>query len=238
MLKESAGERTGQTAQPLSRVIFVKLAFRALLLGLLLFIPAGTARWWAGWSYFLLYCGWSFGNALLLARLAPALLAGRVAFSPAPVEAWDKVFISLSYLLFAVMILFCGIEGPACDWFGASLAGRWFAFLGLSSACAIATLSFINNRFALGAVLVQQGQVPSEAGPYASIRHRIYLAGICFSFCTPAALGSVSAFVPAALLSAAIIARTALEDRLLKRRLPGYAEYAARVRYRLVPGFW
>jgi protein-S-isoprenylcysteine O-methyltransferase Ste14 len=85
---------------------------------------------------------------------------------------------------------------------------------------------------------IQRDQTAVDKGPYRAVRHPLYLAAIVIFLCTPAALGAPGAFLPAGLLASAVIARTALEDRLLLRSLPGYKEYAARVPYRLIPGFW
>jgi len=238
MATESAAEKTGPGAPPPLRAVFLRLGVRALLLALALFVPAGTLNWSAGWIYFLLYCAWSFGNARLLHSRSPGLLARRVISFQVSSEPWDKAFIFISAPLFACMLLICGAEGPSCDWGAPGVASECAAFLGVAAAYALGTLALLSNPFAVGVVQVREGQSAADSGPYAVIRHPMYLAAICFSFCTPAALGSVSAFVPAVLLAAAIFCRTVLEDRFLTRQLPGYGAYAARVRYRLVPGVW
>jgi protein-S-isoprenylcysteine O-methyltransferase Ste14 len=77
-----------------------------------------------------------------------------------------------------------------------------------------------------------------SAGPYAVVRHPGYSGALLFSLASPAALGSVWALLPAVLTAAVLVLRTALEDRTLQKELAGYAEYAARVRWRLAPGLW
>jgi protein-S-isoprenylcysteine O-methyltransferase Ste14 len=73
-------------------------------------------------------------------------------------------------------------------------------------------------------------------GPYAVVRHPMYAGYVVWLLAVPLALGSLPALVPAAVLAAAILARTVLEDRTLHSELPGYPEFAAKVRWRLLPG--
>lgn len=96
------------------------------------------------------------------------------------------------------------------------------------------------NRFFEPGVRLQRerGQYVVTSGPYAAVRHPGY-AGALMTFAGLAlALGSWWALVPAAVAGALLILRTALEDALLRERLEGYADYARRVRFRLVPGVW
>jgi len=209
-------------------------AFRTCLLGAALFVPAADPRWAAGWLYLAAYAAWSGANIVLLGRSQPALLRLRETEAPEASEAWDKVFITSSTALLGATLLVCGLEGPAAP-FGAVAAA---AFAVIFAALAVFTWALLSNPFAAGAALLQPGQAPSDKGPYRAVRHPVYLASIVISVATPAALGSRSALLPAVLLALAIAARTALEDRLLLRGLPGYRDYAARVAYRLLPGIW
>ncbi len=96
------------------------------------------------------------------------------------------------------------------------------------------------NRFAEMTVRIQtdRGRQVIDRGPYAVVRHPMYVA--CF-FLFPGialALGSLWALIPAALVLAVLVVRTVLEDRTLHEELNGYREYARRVRFRLIPGMW
>jgi protein-S-isoprenylcysteine O-methyltransferase Ste14 len=75
-------------------------------------------------------------------------------------------------------------------------------------------------------------------GPYAFIRHPGYIFGTILAFGVALALGSGWALLPAVLVAAVLVVRTRLEDATLQRELPGYAAFAARVRYRWIPGVW
>ena len=77
-----------------------------------------------------------------------------------------------------------------------------------------------------------------DTGPYAIVRHPIYLGGLVLFAGIPLTLGSFWALVPAAVATLVILVRTVMEDRMLHEELGGYKEYAARVRHRLIPGVW
>ncbi|MDO8803063.1 MAG: isoprenylcysteine carboxylmethyltransferase family protein [Elusimicrobiota bacterium] len=215
--------------------IFLKVAFRVLLLGLLLFLPARSFHWAAGWVYLVLYAAWSALTIILLARRSPALLLLREAEIQAASESWDRALMFLGGVLLAVLLLVCSAEAALP---GVSVPLSAAAFLCICAAYGLFTWALLSNRFAVGVAVLQAGQVPVDKGPYCAVRHPLYLAAIVIFSCTPAALGSTGGFVPGGLLAAAVVLRTALEDRLLLRSLPGYREYASRVPYRLLPGFW
>jgi protein-S-isoprenylcysteine O-methyltransferase Ste14 len=84
----------------------------------------------------------------------------------------------------------------------------------------------------------ERGHDVATTGPYRFVRHPMYLAMLVQLPATALLLGSVWAMIPAAGAAAALVVRTALEDRTLSRDLPGYQDYARHTRYRLVPGIW
>ena len=84
----------------------------------------------------------------------------------------------------------------------------------------------------------ERGHRVVDTGPYRLVRHPGYLGFFAWILSTPLLLGSWWAFGPAVVSVAAVVVRTALEDRTLKAELPGYADYARCVRYRLIPGLW
>lgn len=222
------------TEEPPCLRIFLKAGFRVVLLALLLFVPAQTLLWPAGWLYLALYASWSALNIRLLRLRSPELLLQREARQPEASEAWDKVFVSVGAALLLGLLFICALEGPSSGFNAVSAA----AFLAICAGYVLFTCALLSNPFAIGVAAIQRGQTAVDRGPYRAVRHPLYLAAIVIFLCTPAALGSPAGYLPAGLLAAAVIARTALEDRLLLRSLPGYKEYAARVAYRLIPGFW
>jgi len=84
----------------------------------------------------------------------------------------------------------------------------------------------------------ERGQVVVTTGPYNYVRHPMYVGTITAIFCIPLVLGSYWALIPAVLIDILFVMRSAMEDRTLMEELPGYKEYASRVRYRLFPGIW
>jgi protein-S-isoprenylcysteine O-methyltransferase Ste14 len=96
------------------------------------------------------------------------------------------------------------------------------------------------NKFAEPSVRIQaeRGHRVIDTGPYAIVRHPLYLTALPVCFGVPLALGSFWALAPAALAVFCLVVRTAFEDRTLQMELDGYKDYAARVRYRLVPRVW
>lgn len=119
----------------------------------------------------------------------------------------------------------------------------WAQIAGLaisSIAAALGLWASAENPFFSKAVRVQadRGQYVVTTGPYRYVRHPGYAASIGFFLGSGFALGSWLSLIPALAWVVAIVRRTALEDAVLHQGLPGYVEYARRVRYRLVPGLW
>lgn len=117
-------------------------------------------------------------------------------------------------------------------------AVRLVALLGFVPAFGLPLLASSANTYLASTVRIQHERGPSvvSAGPYARIRHPMYVGMILFNLCLPPLLGSWYGLGVSALAIGPVILRTALEDRTLEAELPGYADYAERVRWRLVPG--
>jgi len=94
------------------------------------------------------------------------------------------------------------------------------------------------NSYASRVVEVAQGQKVIQSGPYAIVRHPMYVAVFGIYLASPLVLGSYWALIPAALIVPIIIMRILNEERMLREELPGYAEYTRKVRHRLLPGIW
>ena len=108
--------------------------------------------------------------------------------------------------------------------------------LGYSFAC----WAMVENRFFSGVVRIQtdRGHVVCDSGPYHIVRHPGYIGNILALAGIVLALSSIWTIVPAMIAFVIAVVRTALEDRTLQEELPGYKEYAQRVRYRLIPGLY
>lgn len=117
---------------------------------------------------------------------------------------------------------------------------RIAGLVGLAASFAVSAWAVHVNRFFSSIVRVQteRGHVVISEGPYRFIRHPGYAALLVNLPCSTFVLGSWWSFAPAAVILLAVLRRTFIEDRFLHAHLAGYAEYAQRVRYRLVPGVW
>jgi protein-S-isoprenylcysteine O-methyltransferase Ste14 len=127
--------------------------------------------------------------------------------------------------------------------FGWSQLPDWIVILGyvlFIAGFAVQTWAQAVNRYFEPGIRIQEdrGQTVIDTGPYAAVRHPGYISAVPFSLGIALVLGSGLALVPVAIVFAALVARTLLEDRTLRAELPGYADYTRRVRYRWVPGIW
>lgn len=209
-------------------------------MGALLFVPAGTLRWPAAWVFLATLASLGLSGGLWLAKTDPALLAERLRpMMQADQPAADKKFM----LVFGVVALV---------WFVA--IGQDFrhhvseiptALQALGWAMLVVSNGFImwvmrENSFAAPVVKVQseRGHRVVSSGPYAFVRHPMYSGVMLFFIGAPLLLGSWWGVAMAPLFAVLFGVRAGIEERALMAGLPGYADYAARVRYRLVPGLW
>jgi protein-S-isoprenylcysteine O-methyltransferase Ste14 len=114
------------------------------------------------------------------------------------------------------------------------------ALIGYTSGLALSVCAMLNNRFFSPVIRIQRerGHTLVTSGPYRFVRHPGYVGAILASACGGVALGSWWSLAPLAPFAALFLRRTAVEDRMLRADLHGYAGYAERVRFRLVPGLW
>lgn len=204
-----------------------------------LFLSAGSIRWWPGWAYLALYLFLILVNAILILPNDQGLIEER-GQAKGEMRPWDRTFSRVTALLGPAILVLGGLDErfgwpPAIPSWLQAAAGVVIGLSYLLFAWAMAS-----NRFFSAIVRVQmdRGHTVVSSGPYRTVRHPAYAGMLVFGLATPLLLGSLWALIPAVLLDAAVIARTALEDATLQRELEGYAAYAQRVRFRLVPGVW
>lgn len=200
---------------------------------------AGGLGWIEGWVYVGLVTLGRSASGLYLWIRDPELIRRRGEFGQGT-KAWDKVCLSFFGLSYFGILMVAALDNGR----GWSAAPLWLVPVG-AGLCVVdvvlVTWAMAVNRFFEKTVRIQtdRGHKVVDTGPYRFIRHPGYVATILgFIFAPPLMLRSWWAFVPAAAAVLSIVVRTALEDRTLRRELDGYAEYAGRVRYRLVPGIW
>lgn len=217
---------------------FVLTTFVYVLFGAVLFAAAGTLQVPAFWAYLGLMLILSLLILILLYRRSPDLIAERM--RPGEGEQ-DKVFILAAKLLLPLSFILAGFDvGRVHLSDHVPLPAQIAGFIAVLVGFGIIARSMLENRFFSSAVRMQadRGQQVISSGPYAIVRHPGYTGGILYFLGSALALGSWISIVPMLVMVALTLRRTALEDRMLQRELPGYPEYSARVRYRLVPGLW
>jgi protein-S-isoprenylcysteine O-methyltransferase Ste14 len=162
--------------------------------------------------------------------------------SPGPgAKSWDIPFVVLFFACYLAMPIVAGLDVGRFHWTGPMPWGAYCAgYLGYAAGSAIFLWAMRVNRFFSSVVRIQteRGHHVIDTGPYALVRHPGYVGAILFVPGMALILGSLWALVPAGVMLAGLIARTKLEDSTLQNELPGYKEYSARVRYRILPGIW
>lgn len=224
----------------MSRAAAVKYAI-GLPLGLLalIFLPAGSIGWRPGWI-FVGVVVLAFGiSAAILARVNPAIYRARSRFQPGTKD-WDKALLAIILPAMVAVLPVASLDAGRFHW---SSVPDWAVVLGyglmLAGIAATGWAQAVNPFFEPGVrIQSERHQRVIDTGPYRFVRHPGYIAAIMLFFGMALALGSLWALVPAAIASAVLALRTSWEDRLLRAELPGYADYARRVRYRLIPGIW
>ena len=217
---------------------WLALAILAVVMGVLLFGSAGTARYWQAWVYLSIFFGAAALTTLYLMRNDPALLQRRMSGGPTAEKQPTQKFIMLCASLGFIALLVV----PALDHrFGWST----IPFYGVLVGDALVAVGFFfiflvyrENTFTSATIELAPDQKVISTGPYAIVRHPMYASASLYLLGTPLALGSYCGLVPLAGMLPFLIWRLFDEERFLTQNLPGYTEYQKKVRYRLVPRIW
>jgi protein-S-isoprenylcysteine O-methyltransferase Ste14 len=216
----------------------IQVMLGGVILAVCMFVPAGRLDWWAAWTYVAIYFGMVIFNALFILGKDPELIAER-GETKENTKGWDKTVTSFITIVTLLTFIVAGLDARF-SWsqvaLPISIAG-WIFFVFGSG---IVSWAMAANRFFARVVRIQddRGHAVCSSGPYRFVRHPGYIGMCVYSFATPFALGSWWAILPTLFIVVGFVVRTALEDRTLRAELPGYAEYAAHVRYRLLPAIW
>lgn len=222
----------------LHRRAFGGLAVVILVMALLLFIAAGTLDYWQAWTFLATYFAASLAITLYLIKNDPALLARRMSGGPfAETEPTQKVIMSIASPAFIGLIVLPAID-HRLHWSQmsayAALAGDALMLLGWLGIFFV----FKENSFSSATIELAENQTVISSGPYAWVRHPMYAAAMVMLLGVPIALGSWWSALTVVAILPALIWRLLDEERFLVSNLPGYADYRARVRYRLLPLIW
>ena len=156
-------------------------------------------------------------------------------------KPWDKYLMAVFMPLAGAVIVVSALDRGRFHWTaGLPLWVYPPAVLAFCAAAVFHLWAILANEFYVSTVAVQidRGHRTVDRGPYAIVRHPGYLGIMVMEFTIPLVLGSLWGLIPSGLVAAVLVVRAGLEDRVLRRELEGYADYASRVRDRLIPGVW
>ncbi len=230
---------TGPTMASAVRKARIKNLVLVPLLAAILIGGSGRIDWIGGWLYLALVVVGPLATFWLLARKWPDLIAERATLQKGT-QPWDKVLAPLVALVFPLAMWIVAALDTRYGWSRLSVWVQAAGFVLIVLGMLIILWAMLANRFFSSTVRIQKdrGHSVISTGPYAHLRHPGYSGALAYTLGTPLALDSVPALLPAGLCAALFVLRTALEDRTLKAELEGYAEYARRVRWRLIPAIW
>ena len=206
------------------------------------FLTADDWKWGWGWVFYISLTVFLAAHPLLLIPINPQLLAERErGTQTADTKHWDRILTMIGGGIFPFGSQLLGALDHRFSWtvslpVNIHILGAAVTIIGY----AIFLWAMVSNAFFTEGVRIQteRGHTVCESGPYRFVRHPGYVGSILSILGIPLILGSLWALIPAVAGGAAFFVRTALEDRTLLLELKGYAAYAARVRYRLIPGLF
>lgn len=209
-----------------------------VIVGALVFLPAGTFDYWEAWLFTAVFFACSLAITVYLAIVDPELLQSRMNAGPgAEKKPAQKIIVLFILLCLAAMPVVSALDHR----FGWSHVPASVVLMG-DALIVLSSVGFYfvfrANRFGAATIRVVEGQRVASTGPYRFVRHPMYSFALIMTAGIPPALGSWWGLVMLVPTCAVIVVRLLDEERFLTRNLPGYAEYMKRAPYRLVPFVW
>ena len=212
-----------------------KFSLGLLMVGLLIFLPAGSLRYGYGWLFMgLLFVPVLMAGFVMLAK-SPELLKRRL--DAREKQTAQKGVLALSGLMFIAGFVVAGLDHR----FGWSKMPLWVVI----TASALFLLAYAlyaevlrENAYLSRTVKVEEGQTVVDTGLYGLVRHPMYMATILLFLAMPLVLGSWYALIAFGFYPVIIVVRLRAEEELLTRELTGYADYKQKVKYRIIPFIW
>ena len=217
---------------------WISLVVLEVVLAIVLFVCAGTTRYWQSWVYLLLFFVMAAGITVDLMRRDPALLERRMKggpfAEPRPLQRFLVLGASVGFFglivisaldfryKWSIVPLAAVVTGDALFVVGFLLIARVYR----------------ENTFTSATIGIAEGQRVISSGPYAIVRHPLYASALVYLAGTPLALGSYRGLLALLFMLPFLVWRLVDEEHLLVRELPGYADYRREVRNRLVPFVW
>jgi protein-S-isoprenylcysteine O-methyltransferase Ste14 len=217
----------------------LRLAFMPVMWGSLLFLPAGSFRFWQGWAYFIITLAFILSILGYLYRHDPQLIERRLrgGWRQETVRE-QKLIMKLIAATMLIAFLLPGLD-HRLGWSHTPLWLTTVAEAFVLGGYLMIFWTLKSNSFAASTIRVEACQrVISTGRPYRIVRHPMYLGVDVWLLSTPVALGSYFALPVFALLIPLVVVRVLNEEKVLRQELPGYSDYCLHTRFRLVPYFW
>jgi protein-S-isoprenylcysteine O-methyltransferase Ste14 len=220
--------------------VIVQCLLTAVVTGWMLFLPAGTWKFWQGWIFLGFLLIPMMAASIYFTERDPQLVERRLQKKEKVGE--QKLIMNFAKLIFLAVFLIPGFDfrfGWSRRTFGA--VPVWLMILSGTLALAGYLMTYwvmSANSYASRIIQVEKGQPVISIGPYRIVRHPMYLGGIISILFTPLALGSYWAVPAFALLIPVIVLRILNEEKILRKELAGYSEYCQSTRFRLIPRVW
>ena len=219
----------------------LQVAGMFVVFALVLFLPAGTIAWGAGWAFLIMFFSFTAAASIWLFKTNPGLLKERMTgLSNAGEKPWDKALMATVAVVFFAWLVFMPLDAVRFGW---SHMPVWVQIVGaavLFCSFCLFYLVYRENSYLSPAVRIQKdrGQQVVSSGPYRYVRHPLYAGFTLFVPGTTLLLGSWYGLILGFILVALIARRAVMEERVLRDELKGYEEYMAKVKYRLIPFIW
>lgn len=224
----------------LRRKLLARFGGGLLFFMLVLFLPAGTLRFWEGWIFLGIWFLPGLSFAIYFYRRDPAFVERRLQRKEKVRE--QKLVMKAAYLIFFVAYLIPGLDfrfGWTRRWAGAVPLSLRIAALGMVMGGYLLTVWVMDvNRYASSTIRVEAEQKVISTGPYKWVRHPMYFGVLFMMLATPLALGSYVGVPFFALIIPILVARLLNEEKVLRQELPGYQPYCETTRFRLLPYVW
>ncbi|BBY52075.1 membrane protein [Mycolicibacterium arabiense] len=214
------------------------MAFSVVFFGVALFVPAGTVDYWQAWVFIAVFLTATMVPSAYLAVRNPAALARRMKAGPtAETRPAQRIIMSATVLLVIAALVVSALDHR----FGWSSVPLWLIIAGdvlVVGGLVLSQLVVVQNSYAAATITVEADQPLVSTGLYGVVRHPMYLGALIMMVGMPPALDSLWGLAVVAVALPVLAARILDEEKMLRQELPGYPEYASRVRKRLMPGVW
>jgi protein-S-isoprenylcysteine O-methyltransferase Ste14 len=210
----------------------------SIALGLILFLPAWTLNYWQAWVFIVVFNLSVNFIGLYLSLKDPALLERRKNVGPkAEQSAAQRIIMSVALLSITALLVVCALDNR----FGWSPVPVFVSLIGdalVAFGLFINLLVFKENTFGASTIQTEADQKVISTGPYALVRHPMYVGVLVMMAGVPLALGSLWGLLILVLAVPMLVWRILDEEKMLKKDLAGYNEYIQKVRFRLIPYIW